>query len=89
MMRRLDLRKAACVRAFLGRPDLIILEQPTHDVYDDLIEPLINVVQSACARGAAVFWMSSDAAVWNNPELRATVRAKISGSQMHLIEPEC
>ena len=87
-VRRLDLRKAACIRAFLGQPKLIILERPTRDVYADLIAPLVNAVQSARKRGAAVIWMTGDPATWNNPGIRATIRAKMFGSQMHLIQPE-
>ena len=84
--RRLDLRKAACIRAFLGQPTLIILERPARNVYADLIAPLVNAVQSARKRGAAVLWTVNDAQVWNNPGLRATARAKMFGSQMHILE---
>ena len=52
-MRRWDLRKAACIRAFLGQPSFIILEQPVHGVYADLMAPLLNAAQSARRRGAA------------------------------------
>jgi phospholipid/cholesterol/gamma-HCH transport system ATP-binding protein len=86
-VRRLDLRKAACIRAFLGQPKLIILEQPTRHGYADLIAPLVNLVQSARERGAALLWTTSDPSVWNHPGIRATVRAKMSGSQMDLIQP--
>ena len=82
-VRRQDLAKAACIRAFLGKPVLIILESPTREVYADVIAPLVNAVQSARRRGAAVLWTTSDPRVWNNTGLRATVRCKMFGSQMH------
>lgn len=87
-LRRLDLRKAACVRAFLGQPKLIILEQPTRHVYADIMGPLVNVVQSARKRGTALFWTTGDTSVWNHPRIRATFRAEMLGSQMHIIQPE-
>jgi phospholipid/cholesterol/gamma-HCH transport system ATP-binding protein len=43
-VRRWDLRKAACIRAFLGRPELIIIEQPVRGLYADLVAPLLNAV---------------------------------------------
>jgi len=86
--RRLDLQKAACVRAFLGHPQLVLLERPTRGVYADLIAPLVNVVQAARRRGAAVLWTTDDQQVWSNRGLRATTRAKMFGSQLHLMEPE-
>lgn len=85
-VRRLDLRKAACVRAFLGQPTLILLERPARGAYADLIAPLINAVQSARRRGTAVLWTMADLKAWNNPGLRASGRAKMFGSQMHMME---
>ena len=87
-VRRPDLRKAACIRAFLGQPALIILERPERGVYVDLIAPLVNAVQSARRRGAAVLWTASDPRIWDNPALCATSRAKMLGSQLHAIKVE-
>lgn len=85
---RLDLRKAACIRALLGQSALIVLERPTRGVYVDVEAPLINGVQSARKHGAAVLWMTSEPPIWNNTGLRATMRAKMFGSQMHTMELE-
>ena len=41
-MRLPDLQRAACVRAFLGTPDLVLLERPDEGVYPDIMPPLIN-----------------------------------------------
>ena len=87
-VRRPDLRKAACIRAFLGQPALIILERPERGVYTDLIAPLVNAVQSARQRGAAVLWTASDPRIWLNPALGATSRAKMFGSQLRAMEAE-
>jgi phospholipid/cholesterol/gamma-HCH transport system ATP-binding protein len=84
-VRRQDLAKAACIRAFVGKPVLILLESPTQAVYADIIAPLVNAVQSARRHGAAVLWTTSEPPVWNNPGLRPTARCKMFGSQMHLL----
>ena len=86
-MRRWDLRKAACIRAFLGQPTLIIIEQPVRGVYADFMAPLLNAVQSARARGAAILWTVTDPQIWNNSAVRATARAKMFGSELHAMEP--
>jgi phospholipid/cholesterol/gamma-HCH transport system ATP-binding protein len=87
-LRRWDLRKAACIRTFLGQPLLVILEQPVRGVYADLMAPLVNATRSACRRGAAVLWMVSDPKIWNHPGIRATVRARMFGSELNLVATE-
>ncbi len=87
-MRRWDLRKAACIRAFLGQPAFIIIEQPERGVYADLMAPLLNAVQSARKRGAALLWTAVDPKIWNHPGIFATSRARMLGSQLHPMEPE-
>ena len=87
-MRRWDLRKAACIRAFLGQPAFIILEQPVRGVYADLTTPLLNAVQSARQRGAAVLWTVTDPNIWNHSSLRTTNRARMFGSELRAVETE-
>lgn len=84
-VRRWDLRKAACLRAFLGQPAFIILEQPVRGVYADLMTPLLHAVQSARQRGAAVLWTVTDPQIWNNPAIHATTRARMFGSQLEIV----
>jgi len=81
-----DLQKAACVRAFLGAPILILLENPTVGIYADVIAPLINTVREARERGAAVLWTTNELRAWNNPELRATSRWRVLGSPTCVME---
>jgi phospholipid/cholesterol/gamma-HCH transport system ATP-binding protein len=81
-----DLQKAACVRAFLGAPILILLENPTVGIYADVIAPLIDTVRRARQRGAAVLWTTNDLQVWNHPGLNATARWRMLGSPMCVIE---
>jgi phospholipid/cholesterol/gamma-HCH transport system ATP-binding protein len=85
-LRRWDLRKAACVRAFLGQPVFIILEQPGHGIYADLMAPLVNAVHSARRRGAAVLWTVTDPKLWNHPGIRPTTRARMLGAQLQKVE---
>jgi len=87
-MRRWDLRKAACIRAFLGQPSFIILEQPVHGVYADLTTPLINAVQSARQRGAVVLWLVTDTKIWNHTGIRTTTRARMFGSELRAVEAD-
>lgn len=82
-MRRWDLRKAACIRAFLGQPTLIIIEQPVRGVYADFMAPLLGAVQSARSRGAAILWTVTDPQIWNNRAVRATTRARMIGAELH------
>jgi phospholipid/cholesterol/gamma-HCH transport system ATP-binding protein len=82
-MRRWDLRKAACIRAFLGQPALIIIEQPVRGVYADFMSPLLSAVQSARSHGAAILWTVTDPQIWSNSAVRATTRARMLGSELH------
>jgi phospholipid/cholesterol/gamma-HCH transport system ATP-binding protein len=83
-MRRWDLRKAACIRAFLGKPALIILEQPVRGVYADFIAPLLDAVQSARRRASAVLWTVTDPQIWKHAALHATASARMHGSQLQM-----
>ena len=83
-VRRWDLRKAACIRAFLGRPSLIILEQPVRGVYADFIAPLLDAVQAARRRAAAVLWTVTDPQVWKHAAQHATARARMRGSELQM-----
>ena len=85
-MRRWDLRKAACIRAFLGQPTLIIIEQPVRGVYADFMAPLLSAVQLARTRGAAILWTVTDPQIWDNPAVRATTRARMLGSELHAVD---
>ena len=77
-----DLQRAACARAFLGTPDLILLERPAQGVFPEIMPPLINAVRSARARGAAVVWLTDTPAVWGDRGIRPTRRCVMSGAQM-------
>jgi len=73
-----DLARAACVRAFLGEPLLVILEHPLPPGNIDLPEMLINAVSHARNRGAAVLWLTPDDAVWRDRSVPVTQRLRLS-----------
>jgi phospholipid/cholesterol/gamma-HCH transport system ATP-binding protein len=84
-MRAPDLRRAACVRAFLGKPDLLILERPTAGVYPAIMPALMTAIGAARKRGAAVLWTSEDREVWNDAGVKPAVRCKMTGSQLSIL----
>lgn len=53
-----DLERAACVRAFLGRPRLVMLEHPMDERDHGLLIPLMAMVQRVRRRGGAVVWFT-------------------------------
>jgi len=87
-MRRWDLRKAACIRVFLGQPLFIILEQPVRGIYADLTAPLISAVQAARKRGAAVLWTVTDSKIWNHGGIRTRTRARMFGAELRAAETD-
>jgi phospholipid/cholesterol/gamma-HCH transport system ATP-binding protein len=80
-----DLQRAACVRAFLGRPSLILLEEPTAGIYLEIISALMNTVREARERGAAVIWLTRKNLIWNDQTLPVTQRYQlITGKLMEV-----
>ena len=79
---RTDHQRAACVRAFLGQPLLIILEEPTFGVYPEILPPLINAIRKACDRGCGVIWLTMEDRVWNDPMLPATHRFRLTARKL-------
>ncbi len=79
-----DLQRAACVRAFIGDPALILLEEPTAGVYPDILVPLINVIRLARRGGCAVVWFTAQQAIWSDASIPVTARYRLAGQ--HLVE---
>ena len=69
-----DLQRAACVRAFLGQPLLLLLQEPTRGLEQDTLAPLIQAIRDARYRGAAVLWLTKDKKIWNDATIPATHR---------------
>jgi phospholipid/cholesterol/gamma-HCH transport system ATP-binding protein len=77
-----DLQRAGSVRAFLGRPRLIILERATQHVYPEIVEPLISAIRAARDRGTAVLWLSLEPRIWADPSVPATRRLRLMGGEL-------
>ena len=85
-IRRQDLHRSACVRAFLGSPALVILERPTRELYPEVMPGLINTVQELRGRGGAVLWTTDNVDVWSNPAIHPTQRYQMFGARMRVLE---
>jgi phospholipid/cholesterol/gamma-HCH transport system ATP-binding protein len=79
---RADHQRAACIRAFLGRPSLILLEEPTFGVYPEILPPLINAIRNACDRGCGIIWLTMEDQVWNDPLLPPTHRYRLTAHKL-------
>jgi phospholipid/cholesterol/gamma-HCH transport system ATP-binding protein len=72
-----DLARAACVRAFLGDPELLLLESPVQGRFTTLIPRLLDALASARDRGAAAIWFTRSDLVWREASFPATRRLRL------------
>lgn len=54
--------RAACVRGFLGSPDLIVVQDQVLDQSSDLAVPMAQAISAACDRGGTVLWITASLA---------------------------
>jgi phospholipid/cholesterol/gamma-HCH transport system ATP-binding protein len=80
------LARAACVRAFLGAPSLIIVESLPGGLGDGLFAPLVNAMRVARDRNAAVLWFVRDTAIYEDRSLPATGRLRLLGDALVPLE---
>jgi phospholipid/cholesterol/gamma-HCH transport system ATP-binding protein len=73
-----DLLRAACVRAFLGRPRLVILELPATVQQDDLLHALLEVGAEARGQGLTVIWLAGTGPALRNRLVHATHRLRLT-----------
>ncbi len=59
-----DLQRAACVRAFLGEPLLLLLENAISPEDPALTSPLLQLLSQALDRGAAAICFTRDVPYW-------------------------
>ena len=52
-----DLVRAACVRAFLGAPEFVLIADPALESMADLSAPLAQAIGAVHDRGGAVLWL--------------------------------
>jgi phospholipid/cholesterol/gamma-HCH transport system ATP-binding protein len=80
------LRRAGCIRAFLGAPSLIIVESLPEGLGDGLLAPLINAMRVVRDRDAAVMWFVQDANLYEDRSLPATARLRLLGDALVPLE---
>lgn len=81
----IDLACAACVRAFLGRPELVILEHPTYGADGTPLEPLLAEAQHVCRRGGGVVWFTRRDRLF--PALAGVKRHRLTGHRLIALAP--
>ncbi len=77
-----ELQRAACVRAFMGRPLLILLEEPTSGIFLEIISALMDAIRKARDRGAAVIWLTRKGLIWNDQTLPVTRRYRLVAEKL-------
>ena len=62
-----ELRVSQWIRALLVDMNLLVLERPTRDVKPECVQPFMDEITRARARGTAVLWITTDGAAANSP----------------------
>lgn len=75
----IDLQRAACVRAFMGQPVLILIEESNPGCFKEMMPSLMNAIRNARDRGAAVLWLTSDKFIWRDHSIPAGRRYRLAG----------
>ncbi len=75
-----DLLRAACVRAFLGGPRLIILELPLAVQEPEVLRACLTVGAAARGSGAAVLWLAASGAGLRDRSITPTHRFRLTDS---------
>lgn len=76
-----DLQATQWVRAWLGRPELLLLEEPLRHADARMAAALISAARDAAAAGAAVVWMTERDAPDLAGALAPRIRQVLSGAQ--------
>lgn len=82
-----DLARAACVRAFLGDPMLVVLESPVQGRFATLLPPLLQALAAARDRGAAAIWITRSDIVWRDPSVPAALRLRLGDRDLEPAAP--
>lgn len=76
----LDQRRAEYVRAFIGHPALMLLEEPVLSEPPELYNAFLGELTYARERGCAIVWISSNASSWRDYELGNMQKFRLSDS---------
>jgi phospholipid/cholesterol/gamma-HCH transport system ATP-binding protein len=77
-----DLEAAACVRAFLGRPRLVVLEHPLQYADSPLGAPIMQAIQQLRRRGGAALWFTEHLGLFLDASIPADVRLRVVGNHL-------
>jgi phospholipid/cholesterol/gamma-HCH transport system ATP-binding protein len=77
-----DLQRAACVRAFLGRPTLVILEHTLDTEESDLLVPIMSAIQQVRRRRGAVLWFTGHLGLARDRSIPVDRRLQIVGARL-------
>lgn len=75
----MTLRKLEWVRAFMGTPELVILERPLLGAARGDMGRLVEAVCEVRARGAAVLWITDEDRAWECPDFSRPARYRLNG----------
>jgi phospholipid/cholesterol/gamma-HCH transport system ATP-binding protein len=81
-----DLARAACVRAFLGTPQLLLLERSIGDDHPELTVPILDLLSQALDRGAAAICFAHDAAFWRAQSFPISRRFRLLENGLQPVE---
>lgn len=72
-----DRAKAACVRAFMGEPRLLLLEDPVEQETADMMTAFLAELTAARERGCGVIWFSREPDMWRGYNAEGTQRFRL------------
>ncbi|QNT78345.1 P-loop NTPase family protein [Entomobacter blattae] len=81
MLSDVDRARAACVRAFMGSPSLVLLEYCLEDYLPELKDPLFRTINNMQSTGTAVISFTRDRFLWKdyNREISGFYRLRTEG----------
>lgn len=85
-MAAMDLVRAACVRAFMGEPRLLLLvDSADLQQVTDLVPALLNKLMETNDRHTASIWLTRSDALWNDRAFPATIRFRLAERGLTLV----
>lgn len=82
VVRKGVLRRLEWVRAFMGEPDLVLLERPERDAPAEFLGVLGEWVSATLDRGGAVLWTTLDERLWGGEGLRRGRRYRFKDGRL-------
>jgi len=82
-----DLLRASCVRAFVGEPQLVILDNGELEEIADLSSALLNAIMAMRHRYAACLWLTDGGRIWQDRSCPATIRLRLTDRGLVRVAP--